>query len=626
MTECTICVESYNKSTRAPITCTKCELVCCKVCFKRYISDPEHYLRCMSCAVEFDRSSLHTRLGQTFMRTIYRDIRESVLYEQEKALFPATQEVIEHRLQIRKLRKQIDGLDDEYDRIRKERTVPLKEFRYCEDTMKVSDALDKYFQLQLNIESVDEQLHEARRSLNTEIENLESGSGGKIKRTYVLACTKTDCKGMLSSENVNKQGQYICSICDSLTCNNCKMGISETSHECDPDVLKTVEYMESTSKPCPSCGIPIHQISGCFAVGTIIPLADGTNVLANEIQAGHQLIGDDGSDRTVLSTITGTDQLYRIDQSNGCSYEVNTYHMLCLMRADHNIIIMTLNVYLDLSKEEQKKLFGYKIVNENVLLSELRITPTRIGRYYGFMLSDNQRFVLQDGTVAHNCSQMFCTGCHASFDWNTLRLNNGAVHNPYHAAWLRENRGRVREVGDIQCGRELDIDIAVRLAHSFEDCTSAAGLNTEQLTHSALETNYLFEAIRIGIHHTHVTLPALARNRHGHHTNQNIRINLLTKVINEFEFKREIQRRDKSASRRNDYLHIVQTYRDSLTDIIWPFVENVRSHRSIEYANWIIMINEIHSLETYIDECFVRVAETYNSTNPYEIMDDRAIR
>lgn len=579
----------------------------------------------MSCAVEFDRSSLHARLGQTFMRTTYRDIREAVLYEKEKALFPATQEVIEHKLKIKKLRKQIDGLDDEYDRIRKERTIPLKEFRYSDNVMKVSDALDTYFQLQLNVESVDEQLHEARRSLNSEIETLE-GNKTQTKRTYVLACTNVDCKGMLSSENIDKKGRYICSICDKKTCRECKMGIESNNHTCDPDVLKTVAYMESTSKPCPSCGIPIHKISGCFSSGTIIPLTDGTNVSVNEIDVNDILIGDDSTERTVISTITGTDQLYRIDQSNGCSYEVNTYHMMCFMKSDRSITLMTLNVYLGLPKEEQDKLFGYKIVDEIISLSRLTITPTRIGRYYGFMLSDNQRFVLQDGTVVHNCSQMFCTGCHASFDWNSRRLNNGAVHNPHHAAWLRENRNRPREVGDIPCGRELTIDIAVSIAYEFEGSMREAKLSTAQSVQAQTDSNYLFESIRMAIHHSHITIPALNRNQHGHHTNQNIRINLLTNVMNEFEFKREIQRRDKSTAKRNDLLHVAMTYRDALIDIVWPFVDAMQRQRKLKFEEWTNLIGEIQALEAYVNECFNRVAETYNSSNPYEIMEDRAIR
>ena len=577
----------------------------------------------MGCAVEFDRSSLHTRLGQSFMRTTFRDIRELVLYEQEKALFPATQEVIEKQLQIRKLRKGIDGLDDKYEQIRKDRTVPLIAFRHSNEAMKVRDALDHYFRLQLSIESVDEQLHDARRSKLHEIEELEGKKESKSRRTYVLACTSEDCKGMLSSENINEHGHYICSICDSTTCDKCKMEVNSKDHECDPDVLKTVEYMDSTSKPCPSCAIPIHKISGCFAANTIIPLADGTNMSVSEIEPNHVLIGDDGLERIVLSTTSGIDQLYKVIQSNGCIYEVNTYHTMCFMKSDHKIIQMTVHTYLQLPEVEKKKLFGYKIVDDEPVLSEINILPTRIGTYYGFQISDNQRFVLQDGTVVHNCSQMFCTNCHASFDWNSLRLNNGAVHNPHHAAWLRENRNRPREVGDIPCGRELNMGIIIDLVEKFEEQIEKANLNIKENQDARIAANYLFESTRMGIHHTHVTINSLNRNQHGHHTNQHLRIDLLMNSIDESNFKREIQRRDKSNAKRNDLLHVVMTYRDALIDIVSPFVE---SRKKKPFAEWMSMVDQIKALEEYVNDCFGRVAAAYNSTSPYQIMDDRSIR
>ncbi|KAF1319030.1 hypothetical protein FI667_g13427, partial [Globisporangium splendens] len=319
--------------------------------------------------------------------------------------------------------------------------------------------------------------------------------------------------------------------------------------------------------------------------------------------------------------MTGTDQLYQVNQSDGCSYEVNTYHTLCLIKENQGIVLMTVNIYLELDNEEKEKLFGYKIVDRMIKMSQLEITPTRVGRYYGFALSDNQRFVLQDGTVVHNCSQMFCTSCHASFDWNSLRLNNGAIHNPHAAEWMRANRNRTREVEDIPCGREITMMLAVDMVNDFESAIGMAKLNRSDLAAAADEATCLFEALRFSIHHMHVTIPALSRNQHGHHTNQSLRIDLLTNSMNEFEFKREIQRRDKSTSKRNDLLQVTITYRDAVTEIIFPFVRTRKT-----YEEWPAMIVGVHALEAYVDKCFRRVGDTYNSYIPYEIMSDRTIR
>jgi uncharacterized Zn ribbon protein len=60
------------------------------------------------------------------------------------------------------------------------------------------------------------------------------------------------------------------------------------------------------------------------------------------------------------------------------------------------------------------------------------------------------------------CSQMFCTECHTAFDWNTLRLATGVIHNPHYFEWRRlqnsNNAPIERNPNDVLCGRELDND------------------------------------------------------------------------------------------------------------------------------------------------------------------------
>lgn len=35
------------------------------------------------------------------------------------------------------------------------------------------------------------------------------------------------------------------------------------------------------------------------------------------------------------------------------------------------------------------------------------------------------------------CSQIWCTSCHVAFDWNTGKIENGAIHNPHFFEWQR---------------------------------------------------------------------------------------------------------------------------------------------------------------------------------------------
>ena len=41
------------------------------------------------------------------------------------------------------------------------------------------------------------------------------------------------------------------------------------------------------------------------------------------------------------------------------------------------------------------------------------------------------------------CSQMWCVSCHTTFDWNTMRIETGYIHNPEYLRWMRENNREI---------------------------------------------------------------------------------------------------------------------------------------------------------------------------------------
>lgn len=69
----------------------------------------------------------------------------------------------------------------------------------------------------------------------------------------------------------------------------------------------------------------------CLAKGTPVLMFDMTTRKVEDVRLGDLLMGPDGTARTVTSTCSGLDDMYRVDQVKGDSYTVNSHHVLSLM-------------------------------------------------------------------------------------------------------------------------------------------------------------------------------------------------------------------------------------------------------------------------------------------------------
>lgn len=158
--------------------------------------------------------------------------------------------------------------------------------------------------------------------------------------------------------------------------------------------------------------------SKCISVATEIPLFNGEVKIAKDINIGDILIGDDGNQRVVLNTTFGTGKMYEITQKMGEKYQVNDEHILTLhyefTKISDNIIDISIKDYLKLPKSLQNNLAGLKVdfnCNKNLLKStgQLEIKEIENGNYIGFEIDKNQRFLINDFTVTHNCTNIFST-------------------------------------------------------------------------------------------------------------------------------------------------------------------------------------------------------------------------
>ena len=76
----------------------------------------------------------------------------------------------------------------------------------------------------------------------------------------------------------------------------------------------------------------------CQKSDTPILFWNGEIKLAKNIKVGDELIGDNGTKRTVKKVITGKGQMYEVDQAHAEKYCVNDEHILTLHMPDHKVI------------------------------------------------------------------------------------------------------------------------------------------------------------------------------------------------------------------------------------------------------------------------------------------------
>ena len=285
MSSCNICAETYNNSTRSIVKCLYCEYTSCRNCCERWILD-NNTPRCLNynCNKEWTRKFLIENFTKTFMSTIYKKHREKVLFDEQRALLPATQPIVEQIIEGEHINEQINDYSKE---IRK---------------------------LQVEVGRLLVKKHNLLNEKTNE------------RRIFIRACPDEECRGFLSS-------QWKCGLCDKWTCNKCHIIIGhnkETEHICNENDIKTAQLLKNDTKPCPTCGTGIYKIDGCFSGNTPILMASGIVIPAEEIKIGDYLIGVNGIPKKVLNVFQGEDMMYKVTQENGISYVVNSKHKLVL--------------------------------------------------------------------------------------------------------------------------------------------------------------------------------------------------------------------------------------------------------------------------------------------------------
>ncbi len=415
---CDICCIKFNKSTQKEIKCDFCNSVACLVCVKRYILDTSGDYHCMFCRNKWNRGILVEKLPQAFIKNELREREEECIVNNEKARLPEAQTIAERNIKQAKIR----------------------ELQSIKSSMNVGfDSSNNY---------KDELINMIAKNYGIDIENLdnyaytEEKEEKEEKRQYIRNCPNSDCRGFINDK-------WTCGLCSCKICKTCYEEMREDEkHVCDPNIIESNKVLMKDTKPCPKCNSMIHKLSGCFGADIEIPLWSGGFKKSQNITINDVLIGDDSTPRNVVDICKGEDDLYKINQSGGMSYVVNSKHELVLKDVYNQIIKISVSKYLALDDIVKSTLFGFDRNNE---FSSITIEHLGKGKYYGWLLDGNHRFILKDLTVVKNCDQMFCTVCHTAFSWTKGTVDKGPIHNPHYYQWKTQNAKTELANNNLEC-------------------------------------------------------------------------------------------------------------------------------------------------------------------------------
>lgn len=143
----------------------------------------------------------------------------------------------------------------------------------------------------------------------------------------------------------------------------------------------------------------------CLGRGTKVLMFSGSLKNVEDVIVGDQLMGDDSSPRNVLSTTSGTEQMYWVRQNKAIDYRVNESHILSLKRSRNegphkNGDVLNINVkeYADKSNKFRSNYKGYKVAvdyNEQNTI----IDPYFLGLWLGDGSSSKVSIYTQDKEV-----------------------------------------------------------------------------------------------------------------------------------------------------------------------------------------------------------------------------------
>ena len=661
---CSICCEDYTKSLRKEIKCKNCENTVCLVCFKRHLLDNRN-LECMfpNCKKAFSFTEISSMTSSVKFSNEIMDKIAEIALEEEKNFLPQRQNLAKRRLEEQKFSLREFARIKERTQIYKdknslqseimietknnpelldieEQIKNLKQRKYNLLDKLNNDMREKLKPYEEKIRKINEENEKDRRHLGIVIQDK------KDHYKFVKQCSFENCKGFLE-DNPEDKG-WKCRLCDKFTCRKCHEPLVSTicpetnkklKHRCNEDVIANLKEMKKDTKPCPKCGTAIFKIDGCFDYETKIPIYGEGYKLAKDILIGDEVIGLDLKPRKVLKVCNGRDKMFLVKQKGSLDYKVNSLHTLIVkntncylekwqkgFRVYYNfgkyiffekldqaylfleakkdeLLEITIKDYINLDPHVKIFLKGVKVDKDlQHHLIDIEVKEVDEDNYVGFMVNQDNKFILTDYTIVKNCNMMFCISCQTYFDWASGKIYKRAVHNPDAIRWMRENgRAIARENGDDGCTDPL---VNNQFFYNWMYRNARSLLNDNVIFNTIMDlTNY-------GTHIVQIVLPRFEDNYAN--KSQNIAIDyLITESYSDHKWSRDIRKFKKQQMFYTEIRNIINLLVEVLRSVLGNIREMIERRTSKEE-----IVSQLELIPKVAEECnsnFEDIKACFNS-------------
>ena len=196
------------------------------------------------------------------------------------------------------------------------------------------------------------------------------------------------------------------------------------------------------------------------------------------------------------------------------------------------------------------------------------------------------------------CAQMWCPDCHTAFNWNTLQIEKGVVHNPHFFEFQRMGGTLNRNPGDIPCGGLPNV----------HDLYKACKIKIVRQAPVILpESKIFFDFLRMILHITNMEMIQVNEGQQNRMA-LNLRVRYLMNDIPEVDYKSILQRDEKAREKHRDINNILTMITHTGTDILRQFVSGEMTDEQTT--------DIINNLIAYTNETLKTISRRYSCVVP----------